>query len=552
MNTNEKKLADILITEGYLTEEDIQKATQFEESHNTSFTDYLFSEQLITKDLLGQAVAEFFGVSYANIESYQPSKEQVTTIPEDVARKHHAVIFENKDNEVIIATDKPDSADIKTEIAPLFPQKTITLAYAPTEDIEGTFIHYREALEARFATIIKQEEKVAPEIIDEILKESIINKASDIHFEPQEKDVTIRFRIDGVLHKAGTIQKEYYENILNRIKVQAQMRIDEHATAQDGAIRSIINDKPLDVRVSIIPTVNGEKINMRLLTSYLQGLSLSAIGLSERDQDMLLAASKKPFGMILVTGPTGAGKSTTLYAVLNLLNTPEVNITTIEDPVEYKMADINQIKVNPARNLTFATGLRSIVRQDPDIILVGEIRDQETAEISVNAALTGHLVLSSFHANNAPTAIPRLLDMGVEPFLLASTLEVIIAQRLVRKICDSCRHSVSISYEELKEKIPNSEAYFENTPSVTLYQGKGCANCNFSGYKGRTSIFEFMPITKGFQDLILKNPSTKQLWDYAKTQGAHSLFDDGIEKVKQGITTLDELIRVAPPDQDEV
>jgi len=270
---------------------------------------------------------------------------------------------------------------------------------------------------------------------------------------------------------------------------------------------------------------------------------LSDLGLLPADKETITQAAHKPFGMILVVGPTGSGKTTTLYSLLKTLNSPEVNVTTIEDPVEYKLAGTNQIQVNTKTGLTFAKGLRSIVRQDPDVILVGEIRDEETAEISVNAALTGHLLLSSFHANDASTAIPRLLDMAVEPFLLASTLELIIAQRLVRKICESCRVSIPTPTNKLPENVKS----FFSGDAVTLYKGKGCTACNHTGYKGRTAIFEFIQISPELKNIVLQNPSSQQVWEVARKMGSESLFGDGLRKVKSGVTTLDELMRVAPP-----
>ncbi|MBT4448047.1 MAG: type II/IV secretion system protein, partial [Candidatus Komeilibacteria bacterium] len=274
----------------------------------------------------------------------------------------------------------------------------------------------------------------------------------------------------------------------------------------------------------------------------------SNLGLSIKHQEILEEEARKPFGMILVTGPTGSGKTTTLYALLKLLNKPEVNITTIEDPVEYKIPGINQIQINNQTNLSFAKGLRSIVRQDPDIILVGEIRDEETAEISVNAALTGHLLLSTFHSNDAATAIPRLLDMEVEPFLLASTLELVIAQRLARRICEHCRVSINKEDKVIKKLIKNIDPKLADKIS-TLYKGKGCNICSDTGYSGRTALYEIIKVSAEMQDLILQNPSKQQLWDLAQKQGSVSLFEDGLEKVKSGVTTLEELMRVSPPSK---
>lgn len=544
---DDAKIKDILLKGGYVSPEDIKKAEEFVKKSHIPLVEYLFSQEIINKYLLGQAIAESFGILYADLNSHPPTRQQVLQIPEDIAKKFKVVIFSQSGNSITITTSNPTTA-VYSELKKLFPDKEVQLAYSLPEDVEETFIYYRRALGTRFAKIIKEQKRVAPEIIGEIFKDAAAFRASDVHFEPHEKEVVIRFRIDGVLHEAGRIPKEYYENILNRIKVQAHLRIDEHFSAQDGAMRYTVEKNPVDMRISIVPTLDGEKIAIRLLSQYIHNFGLGDLGLSPEDREAVRQAARKPFGMILTTGPTGSGKTTTLYALLRMLNRPEVNITTIEDPVEYKITGVNQIQVDEQTNLTFANGLRSIVRQDPDIILVGEIRDRETAEISVNAALTGHLLLSTFHANDAPTAIPRLLDMGVEPFLLASTLEIVVAQRLVRKICESCRYSRSVDREEIEKNFPDCKKYFPQKVT-NLYQGKGCESCGGSGYKGRTGIFEFIKITTEMKDLILKNPSTQQIWKLARKQGAHSLFEDGIEKVKEGITTLEELMRVAVPEE---
>ena len=530
-------IKDILLKGNYVSAQDIQKARDWAKINKSSVEEYLLTQGLITKDLLGQAVAEFYNIPYADLNTKVPSREQVLKIPQDLATVYRVILFSENDTDVTITTDNPLRAKpLQSQLQIRFPKKKISLAYSVSEDIDACFIHYRKPLKTRFSEIVASQTRVAPEIIDEIVADALAFKASDIHFEPQEKEVVVRFRVDGVLHEAGRFAKEVYENILNRIKVQAHMRIDEHFSAQDGAIRFVKEKGTVDMRVSVIPTLDGEKVAIRLLAEYVKGFTFADLGVSEKDQAAFLRAAKKPFGMILVTGPTGSGKTTTLYALLKMLNDPTVNITTIEDPVEYKILGVNSIQVNPQTNLTFAKGLRSIVRQDPDIVLVGEIRDLETAEIAVNAALTGRLLFSTFHANDAATSIPRLLDMGVEPFLMASTLELVIAQRLVRKICDQCRVSFT----------SNDKRFFPKTSS-TLYQGKGCKNCGNTGYKGRTAIFEFIEIDDALEDLILKHPSSKEIWELAQKNGAHSLFEDGLEKVKNGITTIDELLRVAQP-----
>lgn len=549
MLLEDKKIKETLLAGGYVTKENLDKAEEFSKTRHVSILDYLLTESLITKDLLGQAIAESYKIPYADLNSTQPPREQVLKIPESFAKKHRVVLFKEEPKRVVVTTDNPEETKLVSELKNLFKDKKILITYSLSEDIDQIFIHYRKALEARFVKIIKEQKRVAPEIIEEIMEDALLQRASDIHFEPQEKDVVVRFRIDGVLHEMGQLPKEQYENILNRIKVQTHMRIDEHLAAQDGAMRYVRNGNPIDLRVSIVPVLEGERVSIRILAEYVRKFTLGDLGLSPTHQNLVLQAAKKPFGMIIVTGPTGSGKTTTLYALIKFLNQPEINITTIEDPVEYKVIGVNQIQVNPQTNLTFAKGLRSILRQDPNIILVGEIRDKETAEISVNAALTGHLLLSTFHANDAATAIPRLLDMGVEPFLLASTLEVLVAQRLVRRICESCRHSDTFEQKDLEKTLPEATTYFPEK-KITLYKGKGCAVCGHTGYHGRIGIFEFIEVTPEMKDLILKNPSTREIWKLARTQGSKSLFEDGIDKVKTGITTMEELLRVASPPKE--
>jgi type II secretory ATPase GspE/PulE/Tfp pilus assembly ATPase PilB-like protein len=548
MKFKDSTIKGILLEGSYVSNEDIEKAEKYASTHGTSFTEYLLNEELINKDILGQALAESFSIPYSNIRVNAPTQEQILLIPEDKAKKFH-IIFVSEDKEgVIIATDDPAQEGLSAELKQLFPDKKVKISFALEEDIESFFTVYTKGLETEFARIIENKGQIAPEIVDQIFEDALLLRVSDIHFEPQERETIVRFRIDGVLQEAGRIPKQYYDNILNRIKVQAKLRIDEHFSPQDGAIRFSHNeeDHKVDLRVSIVPTLNGEKIVIRILSSYVRDLTLTNIGLSEDLQKQILVSSKKPFGMILVTGPTGSGKTTTLYSLIKNLNTKQVNITTIEDPVEYKIEGINQIQTNSQTKLTFAQGLRSIARQDPDVIFVGEIRDGETADIAVNAALTGHLLLSSFHANNAATAIPRFIDMGIEPFLLGSTLELIIAQRLVRKVCDSCKFGYSMIKTDLNTYDPEVIQYLNKTQN--LYKGKGCPVCSHTGYNGRIGVFEYIHMSPELQDLISKSPSTKEVNELVKKQGFKTMFEDGIEKVKLGVTTIDELLRVVPLD----
>lgn len=548
-----QKIKEILLRENYVTKEDLQKAEEYAKTRNIDILDYLISEQTITKDLLGQAISESYGIPYADLNSTQPAKDQVLKIPEEIAKRNRLVVFRISDASIILTTDNPEQpyltdADILI-LKNIFHGKDIKLQYSLMEDIDIALLNFSKALDTRFKKIIEEGKMIAPELIHEIVSDALNFRASDIHFDPQEKETIIRFRVDGLLYEAGRLTKDLYDNILNRIKVQAHLRTDEHFSAQDGAIRYQQDEQHfVDMRISIAPVLDGEKIVIRLLAEYVRSFALADLGLSKTHQSKIIEYSKKPYGMILVAGPTGSGKTTTLYALLKMLNSPEVNIATIEDPVEYKIVGVNHIQVNPQTNLTFAKGLKSIVRQDPDIIFVGEIRDHETAEIAVNAALTGHLLLSSFHANDAATAVPRLLDLGVEPFLLSSTLQLVIAQRLVRRICEKCRYSVSYSQQDLARLSPVLPRFFTQ-PSITLYKGKGCPSCSQTGFKGRTAIFEFIEATKEMQDLMLKNPSSRQIWELARKQGAKSLFEDGLEKVKSGITTLEELLRIAAPPE---
>lgn len=547
MKFDDKAIKQILLKENYVSEEDLRGAENFTQTHHGSFTEYLLRENIITKDLLGQAIADSLDVPYADLNARPATTEQVTMLPEEIAKKYRLVLFWWNYMKVIIATDDPTQKGLLDIAKGLYPRRAVSLAYALPEDVNMAFTAYQQPLQTRFVKIIERKGRVAPELLEEIFNDAIVYHASDIHFEPQQKNVLVRFRIDGVLHEAGRIPKEHYENILNRIKVQSGLRIDEHFAAQDGSLRHEKDALVIDIRTSIVPTIEGEKVVLRVLAAYAQGLTLSELGLTASHQAQLESSAQKPYGMILVAGPTGSGKTTTLYALVKLVQDSSVNITTIEDPVEYKVLGVNQIQINPQTDLTFAKGLRSIVRQDPDIILVGEIRDNETAEIAVNAALTGHLLYSTLHANDAATAIPRLLDMGVEPFLLASTLQVVVAQRLVRKICDRCREKVVKKASDFDTPQLKSAAHYFSERTATFWAGKGCEACGHTGYKGRTAIFEFIQITPDMQSLILRSPGTQEIWGLGRKEGAQSLFEDGVEKVMTGVTTLEELLRVASP-----
>jgi type IV pilus assembly protein PilB len=541
VGVTKEELREILSSESYVSKEDMAKAVEFAKKHHSDPIDYLVTEELIDKNTIAQAVAEHYKLPYINLAEAKPSKESIKKIPQEIATKFRIVEFSEEDGGRY-ATDDPRGKDWSVEIASALGKKKFNLYYADTQQIDDALSLYKKSLDTRFSQIIAEQKHVAPEILEEIVSDALLYRTSDIHFEPQGDEVVVRFRVDGALQEAGRFKKENYDNILNRIKILAQLRIDEHYSVQDGAIRFPLKDKTVDLRVSVAPTLDGEKVVIRMLAEYVKELVLSDIGLSKEYEDIIVEAAHKPFGMIVVSGPTGSGKTTTLYSIIKHINDQAINITTIEDPVEYRILGVNQIQVNPDKKITFADGLKSIVRQDPDVILVGEIRDEETAEISVNAALTGHLLFTTFHANDSATAIPRLLEMGVEPFLLASTLELLISQRLVRKLCTSCRYSVEVTRAQIEKKIAGAGKYFPE--KCNIYEVKGCPTCNNTGYVGRVGLFEFIKVTRALKDLILTNPGTDAIWDLAKKEGSKTMLADGIEKVKEGQTSLDEVFRV--------
>ncbi len=429
--------------------------------------------------------------------------------------------------------------------------------YANEEDIDTALFLYAKNVVVAFDDIISREveeakstkeaEKKTPliiKIVDTIISYAYKNKSSDIHIEPQDDISMVRFRIDGVLHDIVKLPLELHPQIVTRIKVMASLRTDEHHAAQDGKIQQQLEWENLDIRVSTVPISDGEKIVMRLLSVRSRQFSLLDLGFSGDDLTKMKSAYSKPYGMILSTGPTGSGKTTTMYAILKILNSRHVNVMTIEDPVEYDIEGVNQIQVNPRTDLTFVKGLRAIVRQDPDIILVGEIRDHETAGIAVNSAMTGHLVLSTLHTNDAPTAVPRLLDLGVEPFLVASSVNVIVAQRLVRKICPSCKTSKEVEISKVGINVELLKKHLGNKKVITVYSGKGCPICHESGYKGRVGIYEVLLIDDEMKAAIVARHDASKIGELAKSKGMTTMIEDGIRKIGEGATTVEEVLRV--------
>jgi type IV pilus assembly protein PilB len=556
---SDKKLRDILVKQNYLTAEEATRGLTLAKEYEKGLEEVLVSEGIITKDLLGQALAEYFKADFLNISKVKPDRQVVQLIPETMARSKHLSLLRDNGKELILGMIDPSD---KTTVN-LIKKKTgrsVKAFLMLNQDLEDIWALYKSSLVDEFSGILKtlanpkasedDKENATIAIVDALLRHGDSSKASDIHIEPYNKKVIVRFRIDGVMHDVLEIDKKFFEPIVSRIKIMAKMRTDEHRAAQDGKLRYDVGDGWFDVRVSIVPIVEGENIVLRLLASRNKRIGLTNLGLGAKDMKKVKHAISRPHGMILVTGPTGSGKTTTLYAVLTILNKSDVHIATIEDPVEYNIEGVSQIQVDTKTNLTFANGLRAIVRQDPDIIMVGEIRDKETANIAVNSALTGHLVLSTLHTNDAPTTLPRLIDMEVEPFLVASTVNLIIAQRLVRKNCEKCRTSYKITEEEkmIIANEPGIQASLKargitNLNKLNLYRGKGCSVCGNTGFSGRLGIFEVMEMTEELRELVTEKVSSDVLMKAARKAGMTTMLEDGLDKVFSGITTLDEVLK---------
>ncbi|MGW8180793.1 MAG: GspE/PulE family protein, partial [bacterium] len=378
-------------------------------------------------------------------------------------------------------------------------------------------------------------------LVNGVISQGVDDRASDLHFEPQEKELVVRFRVDGVLHEIMSVPKRMQAGVISRLKVMADIDIAERRIPQDGRIGLTVGGKPIDIRVASMPTVYGEKIVLRLLDKSSVMLGLADLGFADRALARFESSYRKPYGAILVTGPTGSGKSTTLYATLNVLNSKEKNIITVEDPVEYRLAGINQTQINTKAGLTFASGLRAILRSDPDIVMVGEVRDRETAQIAIEAALTGHMVLSTLHTNDAPGALTRLTEMGVEPFLTASAIECVLAQRLARRLCSECKEAYEPTDEALKQNGFPEEVLGEG---IKLYKPKGCPRCNNSGYKGRLGLYEVMLVSEAIERLTVERKSADEISRVAQAEGMATLREDGIDKVLKGLTSVEEIGRV--------
>ncbi len=569
--TNELK--DIILNAKLMTKDELGAAIKDARDKQSALEDFLVEKKHIEETILYQAIATAMKLPFADLKNEIIRRDVLSLIPEPMVQFHRVAAFAKTDRLVKIATVDPE--DVQTFE---FLEKKIGLPLqihltTPTA-IREIIKQYHRGLKAEFKAIATTElaesanhpeelKRLAQDIpvvrvVDTLLEYAIFEGASDIHIEPTEKDTVVRYRIDGILRDVMTLPRQTQSGIVARIKILSNLKIDEHRLPQDGRFTLQASDQRVAFRVSILPVVDGEKLVLRVLNESAQVLTLEQLGLQPAPLEMLRRNILKPHGIIYVTGPTGSGKTTTLYTILGILNTPKVNISTIEDPVEYRMPRVNQTQVNPRIGLTFASGLRSLLRQDPNIIMVGEIRDQETAEIATHAALTGHLVLSTLHTNDAITTLPRLTEMDVPTFLIASTANLVMAQRLVRKICTNCIESYTLTKKQVAdlEKQVDVQAILknfvrhgvalasQNVDQLLFFRGKGCQQCNQDGYRGRIGIYEVLEVTPAVANLIREKASGSELLKAAAAQGMLTMLQDGFLKAKSGTTTIEEVLRV--------
>jgi len=560
-----EELKKILVADGLSTEEEFAAIEQEAKIANQSPAHLLLGRGVITPEYYNNILGEYYGVPLVSLDKNAVDQEILHLISEDYARQHLVLPFRRQPNgSVDVAmTDPSDLTAIQYLQKKLAAQVNPFLA--PREDFGDIFALYGKKQVENFRNVIqkniedslklktKRGEEAAQEvpiiaITDNLLSYAVSSRASDIHIEALETETLVRFRIDGVLREVIRIQKGIHPAIVARFKILGGAKLDEHAKPQDGRFRYKIGDQSIDIRLSILPTMYGEKLVLRLLGASSHILSYEELGMSKATIEKVNKNASKTFGTFLITGPTGSGKSTTMYSILNLLNKPEVNIVTVEDPIEYNMPYINQTQVNPDAGISFASALRSILRQDPNIIMVGEIRDPETAEISVHAALTGHLLLSSLHTNDAPTSIPRLADMKVPLFLISAVLNAVLAQRLVRRLCSDCIYSYEPTPEiiaTIREQMKDLGLPEDVHLPKLFFKGKGCPTCGKSGYQGRMGIYEILDVDEEIrQYIVAKGFTLSGLRNLARKNGMKAMFEDGLEKAQQGQTSIEEVLRV--------
>ena len=563
-----RRLGDLLVAEGLITEEQLKQALGEQKGKTEKLGSILARLNFITEEQLIGFLSRQYGIPSITLRNVDVDAETLRLVPAPIARKYEVLPVKRIGGTLTLAMADPTNVFALDDVAfmtslqilpVVAPQVAIRAAIEKayeagqqssmsemlTEITADASVEVLEG-EAESAGVdvfeLKESADEAPvvKLVNMVLVDAIRKGASDLHWEPYEKHFRIRFRIDGVLHEMLSPPKRLEPAIISRLKIMSNLDISERRVPQDGRIKLRFGSREIDFRVSILPTIFGEKAVLRILDKDSLQLDLTKLGFDPWSYEKFNHAIHQPYGMVLITGPTGSGKTTTLYSAISTINSPEHNIMTAEDPVEYNLKGVNQVQVNEGVGRSFAAVLRSFLRQDPDVILVGETRDLETAQISIRAALTGHLVFTTLHTNDCPSTVARLFDMGIQPFLLSSALLLILAQRLGRRICKECRQPVQGSEEEL---VP-----YGHTPqgltNVTFYRGKGCSTCNFTGMKGRVAIYEVMPVTEALRDMILKNAATADIREQAQRDGMKTLRQSGLMKVIEGTTTVEEILRV--------
>jgi type IV pilus assembly protein PilB len=552
-----KQLGDILLEGGLVTHDQLTAAYDEHQRNGRSLGRVLVEQGVLSEGQLVAALATQIGLRFVDLSDFSVDGSAVSRVPDSVCRRYTALPVGYEDGKLLVAMADPANVfaidDIRSitgmDVKPAVATRADVLAAinryhrndGELDDLTMSISGDDDALDDLSNVGEVVEDAPIVKFVNLLITQAIQDRASDIHIEPTERDLRVRFRIDGVLHEVMRSPRNIQSGVISRLKIMAEINIAERRIPQDGRLSVNSNGKKVDLRVATLPTVWGEKVVMRILDNSTAMLNLSDLGFSQANYDRYALSFNKPYGMLLVTGPTGSGKSTTLYATLNIVSTPDKNVITVEDPVEYRLAGINQVQTNAKAGLTFASALRSILRSDPDIVLIGEIRDHETAQIAIEAALTGHLVLSTLHTNDAPSAVSRLVEMGIEPFLVGSALDCVLAQRLARRLCSKCKEPYTPTPEAL---IQARYPWRDGEPLPTLYRPVGCSACSKTGYKGRLALHEVMTVTEQIERLAVEHASAEAIAKVAREQGMAMLRDDGLAKVAEGVTSLEEIFRV--------
>ncbi len=551
-----KQLGTILLEDGVVTEEQLMDAIDEQQRNGQSLGRALVELGLISEGQLVRALASQVGMEFVELGNYSVDQAAVALVPSAVCRRHSVLPIGFEDGALKIAMSNPGNVvavdDFRTltgrKVVPVVAAHDDVLAAidrycrsdAELETLQGSLEEGAETEASEIGDVIEDDAPIV-RFVNLLISQAIQDRASDIHLEPSEKDLRIRYRIDGVLHEMQRASKSIQNGVISRLKIMSDIDIAERRKPQDGRLSVNHQGRKIDLRVATLPTVWGEKIVMRILDNITATLELEALGIRPKNAEIFEASYSKPYGMILVTGPTGSGKSTTLYATLNQVSRPEINVITVEDPVEYRIPNINQVQVNNKAGMSFAAALRSILRSDPDVVLVGEIRDHETAQIAIEAALTGHLVLSTLHTNDAPSAITRLIEMDIEPFLVGSAVDSVVAQRLARRLCTKCRSEYIPESRDLLRRV----GWSDDEEAPVLYRPEGCSACSNTGYRGRIALHEVMEVSEEIERLAVARASSAEIARTAKAGGMETLLEDGWAKVQEGLTSLEELFRVA-------